>query len=74
MKKTGDFMATNSDSSSFILLMLILTFSFDRDVNELLEELKGEDKKLYNKVRNTLDKDEFKNLFKNLKKDVDIIK
>lgn len=73
MKKTGDFMAAKNDVSSFILLMLILTFSFDKDVNELLEELKDEDKKLYNKVKNTLDKDEFKNLFKNLKKDVDII-
>ena len=65
MKKTGDFMAAKNDVSSFILLMLILTFSFDKDVNELLEELKDEDKKLYNKVKNTLDKDEFKNLFKN---------
>ena len=57
-------MATNNDSSLFILLMLLLTFSFDKDINELLEELKNEDKKLYNKVKNALDKEEFKNLFK----------
>lgn len=72
MKKMGDFMATRGETSSLILLMLILTFSFDKDVNELLEELKDKDKKLYNKIKNTLDKDEFKNLFKNFKKDIDI--
>lgn len=68
----GDFMEAENNSSFFVLLILLLTFSFDKDMDALLEEFKNKDKKLYENIKSTLDREEFKNLFKNLKKDIDI--
>lgn len=66
-------MLDTKDSSPFVLLILILACSFDRDINDLLEELKETDKNLYSKVKRKLNTEDFKFFLKNFQKNIDSI-